>query len=228
MGSLSFCVTSGQLLQRSMRLPNYAPCFIESAVVHIFRKAEKLCVCNSTKGIVAILQISQKSVLPEMFRSTYEAITKGNKMWNELDAPGGALYSWNPESTYVHEPPFFKTMTRTPPGIHGVKDAYVLLNFGDSITTDHISPAGSIHKDSPAARFLMSRGVERKDFNSYGSRRGNDEIMARGTFANIRIVNKFLDGEVGPKTIHVPSGEKMYIYDAAMVNSQPVPEVYVS
>jgi aconitate hydratase len=98
-----------------------------------------------------------------------------------------------------------------------VKDAYCLLNFGDSITTDHISPAGSIHKDSPAAKYLMERGVDRKDFNSYGSRRGNDEVMARGTFANIRIVNKFLNGEVGPKTIHVPTGEKLYVFDAAMV-----------
>lgn len=105
-----------------------------------------------------------------------------------------------------------------PPGPVGVKDAYCLLNFGDSITTDHISPAGSIHKDSPAAKYLMERGVDRRDFNSYGSRRGNDEIMARGTFANIRIVNKLLNGEVGPKTIHIPTGEKLYVYDAAMVS----------
>lgn len=106
-----------------------------------------------------------------------------------------------------------------PPGPHGVKDAYCLLNFGDSITTDHISPAGSIHKDSPAAKYLLDRGVDRRDFNSYGSRRGNDEVMARGTFANIRIVNKLLNGEVGPKTIHIPTGDKLYVFDAAMVNS---------
>ena len=106
----------------------------------------------------------------------------------------------------------------TPPGPRPVKDAYCLLNFGDSITTDHISPAGSINPESPAAKYLKERGVERKDFNSYGSRRGNDEIMARGTFANIRLVNKFLNGEVGPKTIHVPSGEKLAVFDAAMVN----------
>ncbi|KAG6546247.1 hypothetical protein Mapa_012286 [Marchantia paleacea] len=162
-----------------------------------------------------IAQVEKKAVLPEMFRSTYEAITKGNAMWNKLSSPEGDLYAWDEESTYVHEPPFFKTMTKDPPGGHGVKDAYCLLNFGDSITTDHISPAGNISKDSPAAKFLMSRGVERKDFNSYGSRRGNDEVMARGTFANIRIVNKFLGGEVGPKTIHVPTKEKMFIYEAA-------------
>lgn len=104
-----------------------------------------------------------------------------------------------------------------PPGPHGVKDAYCLLKFGDSITTDHISPAGSIHKDSPAAKYLMERGVDRKDFNSYGSRRGNDEVMARGTFANIRLLNKFLNRQA-PKTIHIPTGEELYVYDAAMVS----------
>lgn len=163
------------------------------------------------------MQVVGLAVLPEMFKSTYEAITKGNSMWNDLSAAGGSLYSWDPNSTYVHDPPFFKSMTPKPPGPHGVKDAYCLLNFGGSITTDHISPAGNIQKDSPAAKYLMEHGVERKDFNSYGSRRGNDEVMARGTFANIRIVNKFLKGEVGPKTIHVPSGEKLYVHEAATV-----------
>ncbi|KAM7498298.1 hypothetical protein LguiA_022712 [Lonicera macranthoides] len=162
-----------------------------------------------------IAEVVQSSVLPEMFKSTYESITKGNPMWNELSVPGSKLYSWDPNSTYIHEPPYFQKMTMDPPGSHGVKDAYCLLNFGDSITTDHISPAGSIHKDSPAAKFLLERGVDRKDFNSYGSRRGNDEIMARGTFANIRIVNKLLNGEVGPKTVHIPTGEKLYVFDAA-------------
>jgi len=160
----------------------------------------------------------EKSVLPEMFRSTYSHITKGNEMWNHLASPKGSQYAWDPNSTYVHEPPFFKTMTKDPPGVPSVKDAYCLLNFGDSITTDHISPAGNINKDSPAAKYLIAHGVDRKDFNSYGSRRGNDEIMARGTFANIRIVNKFLKGEVGPRTIHIPSQEKMFIYDAAQVS----------
>ncbi|RVW99573.1 putative aconitate hydratase, cytoplasmic [Vitis vinifera] len=133
--------------------------------------------------------VVQSSVLPEMFKSTYEAITKGNPIWNQLSVHSSSLYSWDPNSTYIHEPPYFKNMTMNPPGPHGVKDAYCLLNFGDSITTDHISPAGSIHKDSPAAK---------------------------GTFANIRIVNKLLNGEVGPKTIHIPTGEKLYVFDAAM------------
>ncbi|KAE8667685.1 Aconitate hydratase 3 [Hibiscus syriacus] len=163
-----------------------------------------------------VAEAVQSSVLPDMFRSTYQAITKGNPTWNQLSVPSSTLYSWDPNSTYIHEPPYFKNMTMEPPGAHGVKDAYCLLNFGDSITTDHISPAGSIHKDSPAAKFLLERGVECKDFNSYGSRRGNDEVMARGTFANIRLVNKLLNGEVGPKTVHVPTGEKLYVFDAAM------------
>lgn len=153
-----------------------------------------------------------------MFKSTYEAITKGNPMWNQLSVPSSTLYSWDPNSTYIHEPPYFNDMTMDPPGPHGVKDAFCLLKFGDSITTDHISPAGSIHKDSPAAKYLLERGVDYKDFNSYGSRRGNDEVMARGTFANIRLVNKLLNGEVGPKTIHIPTGEKLYVFDAAMVS----------
>eukprot|EP00243_Klebsormidium_subtile_P003511 TRINITY_DN16928_c0_g1_i1.p1 TRINITY_DN16928_c0_g1~~TRINITY_DN16928_c0_g1_i1.p1 ORF type:complete len:996 (-),score=337.74 TRINITY_DN16928_c0_g1_i1:360-3347(-) len=163
-----------------------------------------------------IAEVVEKNVLPEFFTSTYQSITKGNQHWNSLEVTGGDLYDWDPNSTYVHNPPFFQTMDKNPPGYHDVKGAHVLCYFGDSITTDHISPAGNIHKDSAAAKFLTSKGVERKDFNSYGSRRGNDEIMARGTFANIRIVNKFLGGEVGPKTVHVPSGDKMLIYDAAM------------
>jgi aconitate hydratase len=162
-----------------------------------------------------VAAVVEQAVLPEMFKSTYKSITEGNDMWNRLEAPEGAQYAWDPKSTYVHNPPFFKTMTKDPPGVRSVKDAYCLLKFGDSITTDHISPAGNISKDSPAAKYLMEHGVERKDFNSYGSRRGNDEVMARGTFANIRIVNKFLGGEVGPKTLYVPSKEKGFIYDIA-------------
>lgn len=153
-----------------------------------------------------------------MFKSSYETITEGNPLWNELSAPSSTLYSWDPNSTYIHEPPYFKNMTANPPGPRQVKDAYCLLNFGDSVTTDHISPAGNIQKTSPAAKFLMDRGVIPEDFNSYGSRRGNDEVMARGTFANIRIVNKLLKGEVGPKTVHIPTGEKLSVFDAASVS----------
>ncbi|XP_048318875.2 aconitate hydratase, cytoplasmic-like isoform X2 [Ziziphus jujuba] len=163
-----------------------------------------------------IAEVVQSNVLPDMFKSTYEAITKGNPTWNQLSIPASTIYSWDPNSTYIHERPFFKDMTMNPPGPHGVRDAYCLLYLGDSITTDHISPAGSIHKDSPAAKYLIDHGVDRKDFNSYGSRRGHHEVMARGTFANIRIVNKLLNGEVGPKTIHIPTGDKLNVFDAAM------------
>ncbi|XP_040986200.1 aconitate hydratase, cytoplasmic-like [Juglans microcarpa x Juglans regia] len=163
-----------------------------------------------------IAEVVQSSVLPGMFKNTYEAITKGNPMWNQLSIPSSTLYAWDPNSTYIHEPPYFKDMPMEPPGPHGVNNAYCLLKFGDSITTDHISPAGAIHKDSPTAKYLLEHGVAPKDFNSYGSRRGNDEVMTRGTFANIRLVNKLLNGEVGPKTIHIPTGEKLYVYDVAM------------
>ncbi|MED6216173.1 hypothetical protein PIB30_005054 [Stylosanthes scabra] len=167
----------------------------------------------STKEVSEALQTY---VLPDMFKSIYEAITKGNPMWDQLSIPASTLYSWDRNSTYIHEPPYFKNMTMEPPGLQEIKDCYCLLNFGDGVTTDHISPPGNIHKDSPAAKYLLEHGVDRKDFNSYGSRRGNHEVMVRGTFANIRLVNKLLNGEVGPKTIHIPSGEKLSVYDAAM------------
>lgn len=159
------------------------------------------------------------NVLVDMFKSTYEAITKGNPMWNQLSVPAADVYSWDPNSTYIREPPFFKGMSMAPPGPRSIKDAYCLMSFRDCVTTDHISPAGSIHKDSSAAKYLAGHSVKPRDFNSYGSRRGNYEVMMRGTFGNIRIVNKLLDGEPGPKTIHIPTREKLYVYDASMVSS---------
>jgi len=166
----------------------------------------------STAEVEAVVA---SSVKPEMFRNTYSTISTSNPMWNALPVMEGSTYQWDPTSTYVHDPPFFKGMAPTAPGGKSVVGARCLLNFGDSITTDHISPAGNIAKDSPAAKFLGERGIERKDFNSYGARRGNDEIMARGTFANVRIVNKFMEGKVGPHTVHVPSKQAGYIYDVA-------------
>ncbi|KAK2360113.1 putative aconitate hydratase, cytoplasmic [Trifolium repens] len=162
-----------------------------------------------------VSEARQTYVLPKMFKSVYEAITKGNPMWDKLSVPGSILYSWDPNSTYIHEPPYFKNMTMEPPGLRKIKDCYCLLMFGDGVTTDHISPPGSIHKDSPAAKYLLEHGVDHKNFNSYGSRRGNDQVMVRGTFANLRIMNKFLNGEVGPKTVHIPTGEKLTVYDYA-------------
>lgn len=124
------------------------------------------------------------------------------------------LYPWNGESTYIKRPPFFEGMTRELPKFDSIKDARCLLFLGDSVTTDHISPAGSIARNSPAARYLSERKLTPKDFNSYGSRRGNDAIMARGTFANIRLVNKLVP-KTGPRTVHIPSQEEMDIFDCA-------------
>ncbi|MES1908507.1 MAG: hypothetical protein MHM6MM_001428 [Cercozoa sp. M6MM] len=158
-----------------------------------------------------------KYVTKDMFDRVYDEATveQRNAAWAELQAPTGNLYSWTEDSTYIHHPPFFQSMDASKPGIHSVKGARCLLNLGDSITTDHISPAGKIAKDSPAARYLQARGVSAKDFNSYGSRRGNDEVMARGTFANIRLINKMAECN-GPFAKHVPSGEQMSVFDCAM------------
>lgn len=139
-----------------------------------------------------------------------------NQRWNDLVAPTGQLFDWSDDSTYIHHPPFFQDMTKeVPTSVTPIKDAACLCLFGDSVTTDHISPAGNIAKTSVAAKYLSEKGVGPKEFNSYGSRRGNDNIMARGTFANVRIVNKMVD-KPGPKTLHVPSGEVLPIYEAAM------------
>lgn len=162
-----------------------------------------------------IQDVEKRFVLPGMFRDVYEKITLGSRNWQELVAPEANLYPWDEKSTYIKSPPFFEGMTRELPLQRPIKNARVLLNLGDSITTDHISPAGSIARTSSAARYLIERGLAPKDFNSYGSRRGNDAIMSRGTFANIRIVNKFM-ANPGPKTIHFPSNEEMDIFDCAM------------
>lgn len=136
-----------------------------------------------------------------------------------MEAPEGKLYTWDESSTYIHNPPFFQKLGAGLTPVESINDAHVLLNVGDSITTDHISPAGKISNGSPAARYLESKGVAPKDFNTYGARRGNDEIMARGTFANVRLINKLVD-KVGPETVHIPSGEKMAVFDAANAYSE--------
>lgn len=144
----------------------------------------------------------------------YEKIQKGTERWNNLKTEPSLQYSWKKASTYIHNPPFFQSTEFSLPKIKNITNAYALCSFGDSITTDHISPAGNIAKKSPAARYLLEKGVEEKDFNTYGARRGNDEIMARGTFANTRIINK-LAPKVGPQTTYIPTGEIMDISDAA-------------
>jgi aconitate hydratase len=158
--------------------------------------------------------LTRASITPEMFTENYGTILNGSEMWQALDAPEGKLYTWDESSTYIHNPPFFQSTQAELSPIQDIADAHVLLNVGDSITTDHISPAGKIAAGSPAARYLESRGVAARDFNTYGARRGNDEIMARGTFANVRLINKLVD-QVGPETVHVPSGEQMAVFDAA-------------
>ena len=161
-----------------------------------------------------IQEVEKRVVVPSMFNDVYSRIQKGNSRWNGLEAPEGMLYTWDDKSTYIKSPPFFQTMGKELPNIEGIRDAHVLLNLPDSVTTDHISPAGSIARNSPAARYLGGRGLTAREFNSYGSRRGNDDVMVRGTFANIRLVNKFV-AKPGPRTIHIPSGDEMDIFDAA-------------
>ncbi|GAA0703925.1 aconitate hydratase AcnA [Dokdonella soli] len=155
------------------------------------------------------------AINPAMFTKNYADVFKGDSRWNQIASPDGALFKWD-DSTYIKNPPYFDGMSKEAGRIEDIHGARVLGLFGDSITTDHISPAGSIKKDSPAGRFLIEHGVAPKDFNSYGSRRGNDDVMVRGTFANIRIKNLMLDGVEGGYTLHVPSSEQLAIYDAAM------------
>lgn len=163
-----------------------------------------------------IQEVEKVHVLPAMFKDVYSRIDVGSQCWQTINVSASQLYDWDLKSTYIRRPPFFESMTRDLPGIKAIQNARVLLYLGDSVTTDHISPAGTIARNSPAARYLGERGVTPKEFNSYGSRRGNDEIMARGTFANIRLVNKFMS-KAGPQTIHVPSNQEYDIFDAAQL-----------
>jgi aconitate hydratase len=155
-------------------------------------------------------------VLPEMFENQYRDIWHKNPKWNAIKTSEGGLYEWNPDSTYIQEPPFLFDFAPEPGPIQPIRGARCLAALGDSVTTDHISPAGSIAKDSPAGKYLISLGVEPRDFNSYGARRGNDRVMTRGTFANIRIRNLLAPGTEGGVTRHLPDGQIMSIYDAAM------------
>jgi len=157
-----------------------------------------------------------KALSPAMFRERYHNVAAGPKQWQQVKAPMSLTYSWNPSSTYVRNPPYFKDMGRTPAPLKDVHAARPLAVLGDSITTDHISPAGSIKEASPAGQYLIEHGVPKSDFNSYGSRRGNHEVMMRGTFANIRLKNEMTPGIEGGVTKHMPEGTKMSIFDASM------------
>ncbi len=163
-----------------------------------------------------ILEVMKSSVLPEQFEREYADVYTGDERWRALPTPEGATFAWSEESTYVKHPPYFVGMSQEAPTPEDVHGARVLALLGDSITTDHISPAGAIKKDSPAGSYLIERGVAPKDFNSYGSRRGNHEVMMRGTFANVRLRNKLTPQIEGGFTLHMPSGESMSIFDAAM------------
>ena len=160
--------------------------------------------------------LQKKSVTNAMFKARYGDVFRGDKNWQGIDVAGGKTYAWDPGSTYVRNPPYFEGMTMTPAPVTDIIEARILGIFGDSITTDHISPAGSIKKASPAGEYLMQHQVSPTEFNSYGARRGNHEVMVRGTFANIRIRNRIVPEIEGGMTKHFPSGEEMSIYDAAM------------
>ena len=163
-----------------------------------------------------IADFVQRNISSEMFRKSYASVYEGDERWRGIKVPAGKVYSWDAKSTYVKNPPYFEGMTMRPAAVGEIRGARVLALLGDSVTTDHISPAGNIALGSPAAKYLMAEGVQPRDFNQYGARRGNHEVMMRGTFANIRLRNLLAPGTEGGVTIHVPSNEAMSIYDAAM------------
>ncbi|MFX1821115.1 MULTISPECIES: aconitate hydratase [Micrococcaceae] len=166
---------------------------------------------------VEVQQVIDSSIDKDMFARGYEGVFEGDHRWKALDTPAGDTFAWDPNSTYVRKPPYFEGMQAKPEPVKDITGARVLLKLGDSVTTDHISPAGSFKSDTPAGQYLLANGVERKDFNSYGSRRGNHEVMIRGTFANIRIKNQILDGVEGGFTrdFTQEGGPQAYVYDAA-------------
>ncbi|HEY2552116.1 MAG TPA: aconitate hydratase AcnA, partial [Streptosporangiaceae bacterium] len=162
-----------------------------------------------------IAAIVRDSVAAEMFSRSYASVFAGDQRWQELDVPPGEVFAWDPDSTYVRRPPYFDGMPAQPEPLTDIHGARVLALLGDSVTTDHISPAGSIKTDSPAGKYLTEHGVERREFNTYGSRRGNHEVMIRGTFGNIRLRNQLAPGTEGGFTVKLPEGTPMSIYDAS-------------
>ena len=157
-----------------------------------------------------------RAISVEMYQRTYADVFTGDEHWAALDVPEGDIFAWDPDSTYVRKPPYFDGMSQEPGTVEDVAGARCLVMVGDSVTTDHISPAGRDPPGQPGGKYLIDHGVERKDFNSYGSRRGNHEVMVRGTFANVRLRNLLVEGSEGTWTAHLPDGEEMTIFDAAM------------
>ena len=167
-------------------------------------------------SIEEVSETIRASLTSDMFRTRYSAVFDGDEYWQQVRTEAGQTYAWQDDSTYVKNPPFFETMTMTPAPVTDIVDARVLVMVGDSVTTDHISPAGSIGPTTPAGRYLSEHGVPRQDWNSYGARRGNHEVMMRGTFANVRLRNRLAPGTEGGLTLHLPEGTETSIYDAAM------------
>jgi aconitate hydratase len=163
-----------------------------------------------------VARVMGEGIQSDMYSRIYRDVFRGDETWASLPVPTGELYAWNDASTYIKLPPFFEDMPAEPKPLSDVRGARVLALLGDSVTTDHISPAGSIAAESPAGKYLQARGVAVADFNSYGARRGNHEVMMRGTFGNIRLRNLLAPGTEGPWTLHLPGKEKAFIYDAAM------------
>jgi len=179
------------------------------------KSGEKVFLRDIWPSLAEVRDEMKRALQPEVFARLYRDFAAQNPKWNEIPSSTGNVYAWDGDSTYIQEPPFFVNFSLQPGTIAEIKGARALGIFGDSVTTDHISPAGAIKKTSPAGRYLSEKGVAFEDFNSYGSRRGNDRVMTRGTFANVRIKNLMLGGEEGGNTVHQPTGEKMPIFDAA-------------
>ncbi len=167
-----------------------------------------------------ISAVIDKSITPELFEENYASVFEGDEHWRSLPNTEGELFNWDPNSTYIQEPPFFQNMATEPQPVKDIHGARVLVMVDDSITTDHISPAGNFAPTSPAGQFLQAHGVERRDFNTYGARRGNHEIMVRGTFGNIRLRNRLVGGKEGYYTAYQPGGEEMTIFDASVKYQQ--------
>ena len=176
-----------------------------------------------------IRSVIATSIDPDLFRQTYAVVFDGDDRWRALPIPAGDRYAWDPSSTYIAKPPFFEGLSADASALADIVDARVLAVLGDSVTTDHISPAGSIAPWSPAGTWLQEHGVRPLEFNSYGARRGHHEVMMRGTFGNIRLHNRLVEGKEGPYTLHLPDGEEQFIYDAAMrYRDEGVPLVVIA
>ncbi len=167
-----------------------------------------------------VRQIVTRAVTPDTFAKNYASVFEGDEHWRSLSDSSGELFDWDPNSTYIQEPPFFHGMAAEPEPVKDIRGARVLVMLDDSITTDHISPAGSFSPTSPAGRYLLEKGVEKRDFNTYGARRGNHEVMVRGTFGNIRLRNHLTPDKEGYYTVHLPDGEQTTIYEAAVRYAQ--------